>query len=64
MFKILFSVGVLSIPSVFSYVGALPGALLLIGWGAFNAYSALLLGAFRLRHPGIHVSLDSIRKPD
>lgn len=54
MFKILFSVGVLSIPSVFSYVGALPGALLLIGWGAFNAYSAFLLGAFRLRHSGIH----------
>lgn len=57
MFKILFSVGVLSIPSVFSYVGALPGALLLIGWGAFNAYSAFLLGAFRLRHSGIHVSI-------
>lgn len=64
MFKILFSVGVLSIPSVFSYVGALPGALLLIGWGAFNAYSALLLGAFRLRHPGIHVRVDSIHRID
>jgi amino acid permease len=59
MFKILFSVGILSIPSVFSYVGAVPGALLLIGWGAFNAYSAFLLGAFKLRHPGIHVRLQS-----
>ncbi|WWD05349.1 hypothetical protein V865_003422 [Kwoniella europaea PYCC6329] len=57
MFKILFSVGILSIPSVFSYVGALPGALLLVGFGVFNAYAALILGSFRLRHPGIHVSV-------
>ncbi|KAK1925999.1 transmembrane amino acid transporter protein-domain-containing protein [Papiliotrema laurentii] len=54
MFKVLFSVGILSIPSVFSYVGALPGALLVIGWGAFNTYGGFLLGAFRLRHPGMH----------
>jgi hypothetical protein len=57
MFKVLFSVGILSIPSVFSYVGALPGALLVIGWGAFNTYGGFLLGAFRLRHPGMHVSI-------
>jgi len=54
MFKILFSVGVLSIPSVFSYIGAVPGTLLIIGFGALNTYSAFLLGAFRLRHAGIH----------
>jgi hypothetical protein len=57
MFKILFSVGVLSIPAVFSYVGALPGTLLVVGFGAFNTYAAFLLGAFRLRHPGMHVSV-------
>lgn len=56
MFKILFSVGVLSIPSVFSFVGAVPGVLLLLGFGAFNTYAAFLLGEFRFRHPGIHVS--------
>ena len=55
MFKVLFSVGVLSIPSVFSYVGAVPGALLVIGWGSFNTYAAFLLGSFKLRHPNIHV---------
>ncbi|WVR08411.1 hypothetical protein IAU60_005466 [Kwoniella sp. DSM 27419] len=54
MFKVLFSVGVLSIPGVFAYVGALPGALLVIGWGLFNTYQAFVLGAFRLRHPGMH----------
>lgn len=64
MFKILFSVGVLSIPSVFSYVGAVPGALLLVGFGAFNTYAAFLLGAFRLRHPGMHVSLVAIALSD
>lgn len=56
MFKVLFSVGVLSIPSVFSYVGAVPGTMLVVGWGAFNTYASFLLGAFRLRHPGMHVS--------
>ena len=67
MFKVLFSVGVLSIPSVFSYVGAVPGALLVVGWGAFNTYAGFLLGAFRLRHPGMHVSIHSCsigRPPD
>lgn len=56
MFKVLFSVGILSIPSVFSYVGAVPGALLVIGWGSFNTYAAFLLGSFKLRHANIHVS--------
>ncbi|KAL7418624.1 hypothetical protein Q5752_007082 [Cryptotrichosporon argae] len=54
MFKVLFSVGILSIPAVFAYVGALPGALLVIGFGALNTYVGFLLGAFRLRHPGMH----------
>ncbi|OCF36058.1 hypothetical protein I317_01847 [Kwoniella heveanensis CBS 569] len=54
MFKVLFSVGILSIPGVFAYTGALPGALLVIGWGAFNTYGGFILGAFRLRHPGMH----------
>lgn len=55
MFKVLFSVGVLSIPSVFAYVGAVPSALLVIGWESFNTYAAFLLGSFKLRHPNIHV---------
>jgi hypothetical protein len=57
MFKVLFSVGILSIPSVFSYIGAVPGALLVIGWGSFNTYAAFLLGSFKLRHANIHVGL-------
>lgn len=61
MFKVLFSVGILSIPSVFSYVGAVPGALLVIGWGGFNTYAAFLLGSFKLRHANIHVSLKQSR---
>jgi amino acid permease len=56
MFKVLFSVGILSIPSVFAIVGAVPGTLLVIGFGAFNTYAGFLLGAFRLRHAGMHVS--------
>lgn len=37
MFKVQFSLGVLSIPYVFGPIGALPGSLLVIGWGSFNA---------------------------
>lgn len=56
MFKVLFSVGVLSIPSVFALVGAVPGTLLVVAFGAYNTYAAFSLGAFRLRHAKMHVS--------
>lgn len=56
MFKVLFSVGVLSIPAVFALVGAVPGTILVVAFGAFNTYAAFSLGAFRLRHAKMHVS--------
>jgi len=39
-------------------LGAVPGSLSVIGWGALNTYGALLLGSFRNRHPGIHSVAD------
>lgn len=39
-------------------LGALPGALAIVAWGAFNTYATVLLGAFRNRHAGIHTSAD------
>jgi hypothetical protein len=54
MFKVQFSLGILSIPAVFGPVGAVPGSLLIIGWGSFNTYSAFVQASFRNRHPGMH----------
>lgn len=54
MFKPLFSTGVLSLPAMFINIGALPGALLIIFWGAYNTYAAFVQVAFRNRHPGMH----------
>lgn len=36
MFKVQFSLGILGIPAVMAPVGAVPGALLIIGWGAYE----------------------------
>ncbi|GAA5999346.1 uncharacterized protein JCM10292_001220 [Rhodotorula paludigena] len=54
MFKVQFSLGILGIPAVMAPVGAVPGALLIIGWGAWNTWAAFIEGAFRNRHPGMH----------
>ncbi|GAA6031257.1 hypothetical protein JCM8097_005570 [Rhodosporidiobolus ruineniae] len=54
MFKVQFSLGILSIPAVMAPVGAVPGALLIIGWGAWNTWAAFIEGAFRMRRPGVH----------
>ncbi|GAA5859917.1 hypothetical protein JCM8547_004386 [Rhodosporidiobolus lusitaniae] len=54
MFKVQFSLGILSIPAVMAPVGAVPGALLIIGWGAWNTWASFIEGEFRQRHPGMH----------
>jgi hypothetical protein len=56
--KCLFAVGVLSIPTALHTLGAVGGALNVVGWGAFNTYVGLLLGNFRQRHRGCHSVAD------
>lgn len=48
----------LNLPSSLYSLGALPGALCIVGWGALNTYSAILYGDFRARHAGIHSAAD------
>lgn len=55
---VIFATGVLSIPSVMYDLGAFPGAVNVLGWCAINTYGALILGAFRNRHPGCHSIAD------
>jgi len=39
-------------------LGALPGALSILGWGALNTYLAIVQGNFGQNHPGCHTIVD------
>jgi hypothetical protein len=56
--KILFATGVLSIPIAMVSLGAVGGALSIIGWGALNTYTATIQGDFRNSHRGCHSIAD------
>lgn len=56
--KIIFATGVLSIPTAMVSLGAVGGALNVLGWGALNTYSAVIQGNFRNNHRGCHSIAD------
>ncbi|RDW85501.1 hypothetical protein BP5796_03826 [Coleophoma crateriformis] len=56
--KVIFATGVLSIPSAMYSLGAVGGALSVIGWGALNTYTAVIQGNFRNSHAGCHSIAD------
>ena len=56
--KVLFATGVLSIPVAMAALGAVGGALSVIGWGMMNTYTAIIQGDFRNRHRGCHSIAD------
>lgn len=56
--KILFATGVLSLPSALYTLGAVPGAISIVAWGAFNTYAFVILGNFRKRRPHCHSIAD------
>ncbi|KAL1303196.1 hypothetical protein AAFC00_006618 [Neodothiora populina] len=56
--KIIFATGVLSIPTAMYSLGALGGALSVVGWTALNTYTAMIQGDFRNNHPGCHSIAD------
>ncbi|KAL0579326.1 hypothetical protein V5O48_002659 [Marasmius crinis-equi] len=56
--KVLFATGVLTIPSAMATLGAVGGALSLIGWGALNTYTAVIQGNFRNNHRQCHTIVD------
>lgn len=60
--KVIFATGVLSIPTAMVSLGAVGGALNVIGWGAFNTYTAIIQGDFRNRHRGCHSIADMAEK--
>lgn len=55
---VIFATGVLSIPTAMFSLGAVGGALSVVGWGALNTYTAVIQGDFRNSHPGCHSIAD------
>lgn len=58
--KILFATGVLSIPAAMYEIGAVGGALILLGFGMLNCYVGTIQGDFRNKHPSCHSVADMI----
>ncbi|KAI7371547.1 amino acid transporter [Hortaea werneckii] len=57
--KIIFATGVLSIPVAMSSLGAIGGALSVLGWGMLNTYTAMVQeGDFRNNHRHCHSIAD------
>ncbi|KAL6351938.1 hypothetical protein LRP88_14750 [Fusarium phalaenopsidis] len=56
--KVIFATGVMGIPSAMYQLGALPGALNVLGWQALNTYCAIVQGNFRHNHAGCHSIAD------
>ncbi|CAK3889074.1 related to neutral amino acid permease [Lecanosticta acicola] len=56
--KIIFATGVLSIPTAMVSLGAVGGALNVIGWSVLNTYTAVIQGDFRNRHEKCHSIAD------
>ncbi|EGY19245.1 hypothetical protein VD0004_g1875 [Verticillium dahliae] len=56
--KVIFATGVLSIPSAMFVLGALPGAINVLGWQFLNTYCAIIQGNFRNTHAGCHSIAD------
>ncbi|KAI1148542.1 transmembrane amino acid transporter [Nemania diffusa] len=56
--KVIFATGVLTIPSAMYVLGALPGAINVLGWQFLNTYCAIIQGNFRHAHVGCHSIAD------
>ena len=52
--KIQFAMSILAVPGALATLGAVGGALSIVGWEVLNTYTAVILGDFRNRHPECH----------
>ncbi|KAK4497063.1 hypothetical protein PRZ48_011512 [Zasmidium cellare] len=53
------SLGILSLPSVLSRLGLVPGLILIVGIGIIATYTGYVIGQFRLRYPRVHSFADA-----
>lgn len=61
--KIQFAMSILSVPSSLASLGAVGGALSIVGWQTLNTYTSVILGDFRNRHPECHTLADMCGLP-
>lgn len=45
-------------PSAMHFLGAVPGCIFIVFWGAVNTYLAYVQGKFKLAHPSLHIIVD------
>lgn len=55
---VIFATGVLTIPSAMFTLGAVPGAINVLGWQFLNTWCALVQGQFKTNHPSCHSIAD------
>ena len=53
------SLGVLSLPTVLSTVGLIPGFILILGMGILASYSGYVIGQFKERYPHVNSMADA-----
>ncbi|KAK4943616.1 hypothetical protein LTR10_016911 [Elasticomyces elasticus] len=56
--KIQFAMSILAVPGAMATLGAVGGALSIVGWEVLNTYTAVILGDFRNNHPECHTLAD------
>lgn len=56
--KIQFAMSILAVPGALATLGAVGGALSIVGWEILNTYTAVILGDFRNNHPQCHTLAD------
>ncbi|KPI38313.1 N amino acid transport system protein [Cyphellophora attinorum] len=56
--KIQFAMSILAVPGALAALGAVGGALSIVGWQSLNTYTSVILGDFRNRHPECHTLAD------
>ncbi|KAK9896400.1 putative amino acid transporter [Cystobasidium minutum MCA 4210] len=57
--KLIFAVGVLSIPDNLHTLGAVGGSIVVVVWGLINTHLALTMGDFVKKHPSVHTIADA-----
>jgi hypothetical protein len=58
--KIQFAMSILSVPGSIVSLGAVGGALSIVGWQTLNTYTAIIVGNFRNAHPECHSEIPSV----
>ncbi|KAK5120930.1 hypothetical protein LTR85_005714 [Meristemomyces frigidus] len=59
--KYTVATGILGIPSSLNTLGAVGGGIIIVGFGAMNAYTSVIAGKFKLNHPECHTIVDMAR---